>query len=93
MAYKLNPTTGLLDITGGSLSIPQVTSDPVAPAAESAWVLKTGSGGTKVGGGKILAFLGLAFPYATVGSGGGGTLTYRFSYRTLEGTTRRVQIS
>ena len=81
-----NPLTGALDLFS---EIPQLTSDPSSPAAHDAWVLKTGGGGA--GGGVFKGFLGLGFPYATVGSG--GSPTYQLSYRTEEGTTKRVTLT
>lgn len=72
--------------SGGEASIPQYSSDPVSPSPEDAWVLKSGGGGAA---GTIRAFFGLGWPYL----GTGASLTYQFSYRTLEGTTKRVTIS
>jgi hypothetical protein len=83
-----NPSTG-----GGNGYIPELTSDPISPQAETAWILRQGAGASVTGGGTIRAFLGLGFPYLTVGSGGASTYTYQFSYRTLEATTKRVTIS
>lgn len=69
--------------SSGTVSIPQVNTDPVAPAAESAWVLRTTAGaipdGTPIG-------LLLALTY----TGNTGSSSYQFSYRTNEGTTIRV---
>ena len=94
MAYKLNAITGLLDLTGssgsGTTTIPEYTTDPVAPSFQDAWVLRSGGGG--VGGGVYKATLGLGFPYLSVGVGG-GAYTYQFSYYTNEGTIKRVTIS
>jgi hypothetical protein len=71
--------TGLEFITGGS-SIPEYTSDPVSPTAETAWVVKSGSGvipdGTPIG-------LLLALTY----TGNEGIFSYQLRYRTLEATT------
>ena len=92
MAYKFNAITGLLDLTGSGVSIPEYTSDPVSPANQSAWVLKQG-GGTVTGGGKLNGILGMATYLVSPGTAGGGALTYQLSYRTLEGTTKRVTIS
>ena len=91
MALKFNPLTGEFDwvIEGTDAMIPELSSDPVSPAAEDVWVLhtSTGGGGTP---GKINAFLGLGFPYLGLGTGS-PVHTYQLSYRTLEGTTvRRV---
>lgn len=74
---------------GTSANIPQFDSDPVAPNPEDAWVLKTTVGG--IGGGMLIMYAGLGFPMLTPGAGGG--VTYQFSYRTLEGTTKRVALT
>lgn len=75
------------DVTGSSgSSIPEVSTDPVSPNAQDAWVLK--SGGT-TGGGVITAFIG-GFPLLTAGS---GSSTYQFSYYTNEGTIVRTTLS
>lgn len=85
-----DPRNPVVSSTGGSGGgIPQYNSDPVSPAAEDAWVLRTTSGGA--GGGKLKSYFGLGFPVTTPGTG--VTSTYQFSYRTLEGTTKRVTIS
>ncbi len=65
-------------VTSGSVSIPELSSDPVSPAAQSAWVLKTSLIGTPIG-------LLLALTHSTI--------LYQFSYRTLESTTIRVVMS
>ena len=80
-----NPFTGKLQLTN---KIPQVTSDPSSPLAEDAWILATISGGS--GGGKLNAFFG-AFPYISPNTG--GTASYQFSFRTLEGTTKRATLA
>lgn len=88
----INPSTGDLDAIGGGVNstggvtIPQYSTDPSAPAAEDAWILKTGTGAA--GGGKPI---GLLLSLTTTGAG--GSLTYKFSYRTQEGTTKRVTLS
>jgi len=75
--------------SGGSASgttIPQLSSDPSSPAAQTAWVLRTGSGGS--GGGKPIGLLlSLTQPNT------GGSFTYQLSYRTIEGTTKRVTLA
>lgn len=81
-----NPITGKFDLTG---SVPQYDADPASPNAEDMWVKRTASGGT--GGGKIIAPLGLGFLALTPGVG--GSSTYQLSYRTKEGTTKRVTLS
>lgn len=72
--------------TGGG-SIPQYDTDPASPAAEDAWVLKSGS---VTGGGKLQFLFGLGTPVTDSGTGG---VTYQFSYRTQEGTTIRTTLS
>jgi len=84
--FKFNPFTGKLDLVE---HIPELTSDPVSPRTEDAWVLQEGSGST--GGGTIIAPLGLGFIALTTGSA--GALTYKFSYRTKADTTGRVALS
>lgn len=89
---KINPATGNLDLVGDEnfnadgTTIPQLSADPASPATQTAWILKTGVGAA--GGGKPI---GLLLSLTTTGAG--ASLTYRFSYRTLEGTTKRVTIS
>lgn len=68
--------------------IPQYDSDPASPQAQDAWVLRTVSGGA--GGGKLQLLFGLGFPVTTTGA---QTSTYQLSYRTIEGTTKRVTLS
>ena len=88
MSLKIvfNPFTGKFDYvnpTTATASIPELTSDPVAPDPEEAWVLYSGTipAGTPMG-------LLLSLTYATSVTG-----TYQFSYRTLEGTTKRVSLT
>ena len=73
--------------SGGTLVIPELTSDPVSPSPEQAWVLYTFVGGS--GSGSPIGLL-LALTYA---GGGGGTATYQFSYQTIEGPIKRVTLS
>ncbi len=92
--YVFNPLLKKkLDLVGDSnnatVTIPQYNSDPASPVQEEVWVLKTGGSGS--GGGEIKAFLGLSFPYLSIGSG--GAATYQLSYRTKEGTTVRGTLS
>lgn len=65
--------------SGGAVSIPELSSDPVAPAAGDSWVLKTDYTGQPIG-------LLLALTYS-------GYYTYQFSYRTLAATTIRTTLS
>lgn len=94
--YKLNVLGPPFDLvspganTSLTTNIPQYSSDPVAPATQSAWVLKSGGGIT--GGGTLQWFYGLSLAVVNTGSSG-GSLTYQFSYRTLENTTKRATIS
>lgn len=48
------------------------------------------SGGGVTGGGDIIAFLGGGLPFPSKGTT--GSSTYQLSYRTLEGTTKRVTL-
>lgn len=68
-------------------SIPELTSDPTSPTAQSAWVLKTAGGG----GAGVGEAYGLLLSLTQPGSGAG--TTYQLSYRTLESTTIRVTMS
>lgn len=72
--------------SGGSTSIPEVTTDPVSPTAQQAWVLHTSSGGS--GSGSALGLL-----LALTNAGSGGSDTYQFSYYTTEGTTVRATLA
>jgi hypothetical protein len=67
---------------GGSVSIPELYTDPVSPTPQSAWVLATDQGalGTPIG-------LLLSLTHAV------SIFTYQLSYRTLEGTTIRSPLS
>ena len=63
---------------GGTVNIPELTSDPVSPTPQSAWVLNQGTaGGSPIGLLLSLTYAGQIGPYS-------------FSYRTLENTTIRV---
>src|SRR6185369_4261894 len=77
--------------TGGSSTaiIPQYSSDPVSPSAQDAWVLEQGSGGS--GGGIYQAVVGMGAPLLSPNTG--ASFSYRFSYRTQEGTTKRVTLT
>lgn len=77
-----NPSTG----GGGGTTISQVSTDPVSPAAEDAWVLKTTAGAITDG---VPIGLMLALTY----QGNTGSSTYQFSFRTLESTTIRVSMT
>jgi hypothetical protein len=81
---------------GGSATdsggIPEYTTDPISPEAETAWMLRT-PGAASTGGGIVKAFIGGGFPVSSVATGGGTPDTYQLSYRTLENTTIRVSLS
>lgn len=79
----VNPSTGKLDVIG---HIPQLDADPTSPAPEDAWVLATISGGS--GGGSPYGLLLTITKPNT-----GGTSSYQFSFRTKEGTTKRVTLT
>lgn len=88
MSLKIifNPFTGkfqYINVATSNVVIPELTSDPVSPTSEEAWVLYSGTipAGTPMG-------LLLSLTYATPTTG-----TYQFSYRTLEGTTKRVALT
>ncbi len=90
MGVTWNPFIDNLDFTGSGGSgttIPEYATDPVSPAANSAWVLKTVAGGISIG--SPIGLL-LALTYAVTS---GGSTTYQFSYRTTEATTIRTTLS
>jgi hypothetical protein len=68
---------------GGSSSIPELTSDPISPAPQSMWVLKTGGTGSGEPLGLLLALTTTS----------GVPLSYQLSYQTLEGTTIRTTLA
>jgi len=74
--------------TSESGAISQVTEDPASPAAEEAWVLRSGTGGGIADGTPMGLLLGLTYT-----DNGGIPFTYQFSYRTKEGTTKRVSLT
>lgn len=90
---KFNPTTGQLDLVGGSGSsaIPELYSDPSSPASQSSWVLATDSP-TSVGGGNLKAFSGLGFPIIQP-AGIIHNYSYQLSYKTKEGAIKRVSLT
>lgn len=85
MAYSFNPFTKKLDIIG---KIPQYDTDPVS-SAEDVWVKATIGGGS--GGGKLKGLFGLGMPIVSVNTG--GTATYALSFKTKEGTIKRVTLT
>ena len=80
--FVLNPLTGKFDVIG---HIPQLDSDPASPSQEDAWVLRTAGGGA--GAGEPYGLL-----LALTQPGAGGT-TYKFKYRTKEGTTKEAALA
>ena len=75
--------------------IKQYSTDPTNPKAETAWVLRQGTGGgidhlsTE---GMPMGLL-MALTYATTASQTGVAFTYQFSYRTKDSTTVRASLS
>lgn len=76
--------------SGGSstLVIPELTSDPISPSPQQAWVLYTVVGGTGGNAGQPIGLL-LSLTYA----GSGGSSSYKFSYQSLEGPIVRTTLS
>ena len=85
MAVTWNPFTDNLDFTGtgssGSATIPQYNSDPGSPAVNSAWVLKVPQYQLQT------SLFPLGILLATQVN------AYKLSYRTSEGTTKRVLLT
>lgn len=73
------------DIYGRPFKIPQLNADPLNPAAETAWVRRTGSGGS--GGGKLTGMYGITVPNS------GGSYSYQLRYRTKDGVTKGVNLT
>lgn len=69
--------------TGGSSTIPQVTTDPVSPTAGQIWVLATGTVGT---GGQAMGVLGLTYSRSEV-------RRYDLSYKASNGSIIRMRLS
>jgi len=94
MAYKYNPFTGTLDLvnnkitSGGGITIPEYSTDPVSPNAEDAWVLRSGSGGAIVDGTPIGLLLCLTYQ-----DNAGVAYSYLLKYRTKENTTLSVALT
>lgn len=70
----------------GTAVIPELTSDPIFPTPEEAWVLKTGG----IVSGKMQTSVG---PYSLLLGKSSTPVTYQFSYRTLESTTIRTTLA
>jgi hypothetical protein len=86
---KLDQTTPQSVVEGPiNRLIPQLSADPAAPVAESAWVKRTGSGGAIADGTPIGLLLCLTYT-----GNAGSSFTYEFSYRTKEGTTLRAALA
>lgn len=80
LKYKVNPLGKPFDIvqdTADTNYIPQLDADPASPSAEQVWVRKSGNAGSP---------MGLLLSLTT------NAITYQLSYRTIEGTTKRVSI-
>lgn len=73
--------------SSGSSRIHQYDSDPTS-VAEDAWVLHTTAGDESASAGMPYGIL-----MAITNPGLIGAHTYRFSYKTLQGTIKRVTIS
>jgi hypothetical protein len=88
-----HPTTGGGSGTAGIKEY--FTADPIAPVAETAWVLRTGSGGgiVQLSTKGVPIGLLLSLTYAVTASTTGIAYTYQFSYRTKEGTTIRSALT
>jgi hypothetical protein len=71
---------------GGSSSIPELSSDPVAPTQESAWVLKSSTGGTR-------RFNTSLLPLGLVLANSGGSTSYQLSYFTKESSIKRITLT
>jgi hypothetical protein len=68
--------------------IPELTSDPASPVAESAWVLRSGSGGAIADGTPIGLLLALTYT-----DNAGEAYSYLLKYRTKENTTLSVALT
>lgn len=79
-----NPFSGKFDYVNSDITqIPEYEGfDPVSPSPEDTWVLHTGGAET----GQPLGLL-LSLTYSTDALGG-----YHLSYKTIEGTIKRVQL-
>jgi len=75
--------------------IKQYSTDPASPKAETAWVLRQGTGGgiVQLSTEGVPMGLLLALTYATTESTTGISYTYQFSYRNKEGSTIRATLS
>lgn len=82
LSYKFNPFTGTFDLIGdsSSVSIPELDSDPISPAAESAWVLKYIEPQNELG--HTLLHFGMTF----------GSEKYKLKYKTKSGKTVSVNL-
>ena len=87
---KLDQTTPQTVTGDGSIIglIPQLTSDPASPDAETAWVLRSGTGGAIADGTPIGLLLSLTYT-----GNAGVAFTYAFKYRTKENTTLSVALT
>ena len=72
----------------GDCIIPQITADPASPDAESAWVLRSGSGGAIADGTPIGLLLALTYK-----DNAGVAYSYALKYRTKDSTTLSVALT
>lgn len=79
-----NPLTSNFDFVN---TIPEITADPVSPSPGDAWVLASAFNGIMDG-----TPIGMLLALTYTGDQGAPT-TFQFSYRTSEGTTKRVSLS
>ena len=73
--------------SGGVVNIQELSSDPLSPVAEEAWVLRSGT--TPIPDGTPIGLL-LALTYT---GNMGSSFTYQFSYFTNESTIIRTTLS
>ena len=82
--FTFNPFTEELDAV---TTIPELTSDPLSPKAEDAWVLNSTAGAGGNVGQSIGLLLSLTYP------GSGGIALYQFSYKNKDGSIRRTTLT
>ena len=68
--------------------IPQYSTDPSSPLAETSWVLRSGSGGAIADGTPIGLLLALTYQ-----DNAGVAFSYLLKYRTKENTTLSVALT
>lgn len=88
--YKINPLKKTFDLyeagSSGPVVVPEYDTDPASPDQQTAWILKSITGGA--GSGEAYGLL-----LTLTQPGDGATTTYQFSYRTKEDTTVRVSLT